>query len=377
MFVVSNLRESPKTANKLAVRPANRIIQFLVLVHSSLILILNTYCFCIQVCPQTANSETRGNSSSQRKLKRQTKFVCSSENILKQTELQSTASAITPTYEQSPEQDPDTRPHTLHLSPNTRAMDRSPPEKPSPGQKKHASVSIRKVVATSKFIGAAHRAKKQLRMQSRFQPGTFRYREEGADNSVSPSSSIEKRHSPNEESDSRPSSKRKVNFLDLVSFAHSRDTHARDHSRGSHDRDHARDTHARDRTRDTHVIDFTRDAHTREPTRDTHRRDHTSVSHPREHHRAHHQSGIHPSGKRSQKIGSPNSAFQWFPRPHVPGRSDRVSRDRHDDGRGTNVEELYQEYERIEKTRYAEMLKKAKSLRAGNLPFLHRKANNS
>jgi hypothetical protein len=41
------------------------------------------------------------------------------------------------------------------------------------------------------------------------------------------------------------------------------------------------------------------------------------------------------------------------------------------------VEELCQKYERLEKTRYAEMLKKAKSLRRENLPFLNRKANSS
>jgi hypothetical protein len=86
---------------------------------------------------------------------------------------------------------------------------------------------------------------------------------------------------------------------------------------------------------------------------------------------------MHPSGKRGQKIGSPNSAFHWLPRPDVVGRSDHVSSGRHGDSGRTDVEELCQQYERLEKTRYAEMLKKAKSLRVENLPFLHRKANNS
>ncbi len=309
-------------------------------------------------------SETRGNISSQRKLKRQTRFIGLSENVLNQTE-QPTA-PITPIYELNPRQDPDLRPHSLNLSANTKTVERSPPEqksKFSSERHKQASVSIRKVVATSKFIGAAHRAKKQLRMQSRFQPGTFRYREENVDQSPSPSDSVEKGSSSHGESDSRPNSKRKVNFLDLVTFHHSREPHARDHTRGSHERDHTRGTHARDHTRESHGRDHARDTHTR-------------ISHPSEPH-AHHKTRIHREGKRSQKIGSPNSAFHWFPRPHVTGRSDHVSSSRHDDRSGTDVEELCQKYERLEKTRYAEMLKKAKSLRRENLPFLNRKANSS
>ena len=273
-----------------------------------------------QVCPQTVKSETRDNISSQRKLKRQTKFLGSSENVLNQKE--TSPLSVTPVFQQSPEENPDQRPRYLNISPVIKTVDKSPPDKHSSSKrnKQPSSVSIRKVVATSKFIGAAHRAKKQLRMQSRFQPGTFRYREEGGgDNSVSPSGS-----SPNSDSDSRHKTKRKVNFLDLVSPSHSRDVHVRDHARSSY---------------------------------------------PREPH-AHQKSRINPRG---HNIASPNSAFQWFPRPHVTGGSDHVSSGRHDDRSGTDVEELCQEYERLEKTRYAEMLKKAKSFRRENLPFLNRK----
>ncbi|CAB3982469.1 tubulin alpha-3 chain-like [Paramuricea clavata] len=298
-----------------------------------------------KVCPQDVKSETR--DSSQRKLRRQTKFLGSSENVVNQTE------QSTPTYELSPEQAPDHRPHTLSFSPNMTPMDRNPAEKISPSvRQKHASVSIRKLVATSKFIGSAHRAKKQLRMQSRFQPGTFRYREDVSP----PDGSFEKRSSPSGESDSRPNSKRKVNFLDLVSSSrepHARDTHARDHTRVFHARDHARDTHARDYARDAHA------------------RDHARVSYPQEPH-AHHKSRIHPEW-RSKNIGSPHSAFQWFPKPHATGSTERASSGRHDDRSGTDVEELCQEYERLEKTRYAEMLKKAKSLGRENLPFFNQR----
>ena len=282
------------------------------------------------MCPQDVKSETR--DSSQRKLRRQTKFLGSSENVVNQTD-QSTA-PMTPTYELSPEQAPDHRPHTLSLSPNTTPMDRSPTDKNSPSvRQKKASVSIRKVVATSKFIGSARRAKKKLRMQSRFQPGTFRYREDVSP----PDGSFEKRSSPSGESDSRPNSKRKVNFLDLASSSRE---------------PHARDTHARDNTRGSHASD------------------HTRVSYPRETH-AHHKSRVHPE-RRSKNIGSPHSAFQWFPRSHVTG-TEHASSGRHDNRSGTDVEELCQEYERLEKTRYAEMLKKAKSLGRENLPFFNRK----
>ena len=304
------------------------------------------------MCPQTVRSETR--DASQRKLKRQTKFLGSSDNIPNQTE--QSPIPVTPTYELSPEQPPDMRPHTLNLNPNTKAVEKSPP---SGGQRKQpASVSIRKVVATSKFIGAAHRAKKQLRLQSRFQPGTFRYREESGsgEHMNSPTDSFEKRSSPIGESDVRQNVKRKVNFLDLVSP--SRDTHARDHTRGTHARDHTRDAHVRDHTQDTRA------------------RDHTRISHLREPH-SHHKSRIH-SEKRNQNIGSPNSAFQWFPRPRVTGSSDHhVTGGRQDDKSGNDVEELCQEYERLEKTRYAEMLKKAKSFRRENLPFYNRKHESS
>lgn len=304
------------------------------------------------MCPQTVKSESR--DASQRKLKRQTKFLGSSDNILNQSE--QSPIPVTPTHELSPENPPDTRPHTLSLNPDTKAVEKSPPG--SVQRKQQASVSIRKVVATSKFIGAAHRAKKQLRLQSRFQPGTFRYREESGsgEHANSPTGSFEKRSSPIGESDSRPNVKRKVNFLDLVSP--SRDTHARDHTRGTHARDHMRDTHAGDHTRGTHAKDHTRISHLREP-------------------HSHHKSRIH-SEKRNQTIGSPNSAFQWFPRPRVTGSSDRhVTGGRQDDKSGNDVEELCQEYERLEKTRYAEMLKKAKSFRRENLPFYNRKHESS
>ena len=298
-------------------------------------------------------SETR--DTSQRKLKRQTKFLGSYDNILNQTE--PSPVPATPTYEMSSPQPPDARPRTLGLNPNTNGV----VEKVSPtsGQRRQqASVSIRKVVATSKFIGAAHRARKQLRLQSRFQPGTFRYRDESGsfDHVASPTGSFEKRSSPIGESDSRQNTKRKVNFLDLVSP--SREAHARDHTRGAHARDHTWDTHGRDHTRDTHAGD------------------HARVSNPRGPH-AHHKGRIH-SEKRNQNIGSSNSAFQWFPRPRVTGSSEQhVISARHDDKSGNDVEELCQEYERMEKTRYAEMLKKAKSLRRENLPFYNRKHDSS
>ena len=313
------------------------------------------------MCPQTLKPETRDEcSSSQRKLKRQTKFLGSSENII--SRMEHSTGPVLPSRQLSHDQNPERRPHTLNFSSNSRETN-SPPGNTSPNTRhKQASISIRKVVATSKFIGAAHRAKRQLRMQSRFHPGSFHFREKSADSSLSPNASFEKRNSPNEDSNTRQNSKRRVNFLDPVESV----TPTRDHTRG---------THARDADKwELYTGDHVPDRHSRRHKRDTHAKEHTRVSSPQESH-AYHGSRIHVPNKRGQKIGSPHSAFKWFPRPRTTGSldHDNFNNSRHDDRSGTDVEELCQEYEQMEKTRYAEMLKKAKSLRREHLPFLNRK----
>ncbi|XP_028407895.1 uncharacterized protein LOC114530528 isoform X2 [Dendronephthya gigantea] len=311
-----------------------------------------------KVCPQTLKPEARDDcSSAQRKLKRQTKFLGSSENVVSPGE-HSTSPAL-PSRQLSVDQHPEQRPHTLNLGSNSKKSN-SPPASVSPSaRRKETSVSIRKVVATSKFIGAAHRAKRQLRMQSRFQPGTFHFREKSTEESISPSASFEKRISPNDDFDTRKNSKRKVNFLDPVESV----TPTRDQTRGTH----AKDAHKWEPYTGGHAPD----RHPRRHKRDTYAREHTGVSSPQESH-AYHGSRIHVPDKRGQKIGSPHSAFKWFPRPRTTGSSDH-DHGRHDDRSGTDVEELCQEYEQMEKTRYAEMLKKAKSLRREHLPFLNQR----
>ena len=180
-----------------------------------------------------------------------------------------------------------------------------------------AKVSIKKIIAASKFLGASHRAKKKISMQSHHAPGSFRNlsHEDDEGSESLDNHPLLKSHS----GDSHPKSKRKVNFLEHASLSRSRSP----------------------RRHDTH---------------------HKHRDAPR--------TGDPEKGDR--KLPSPHSAFAWFPRPHVP--NDNASgRPQEKGSPGGDVEELCQEYERMEKTQYAEMLKKAKFLRRENIPFLHRK----
>lgn len=307
------------------------------------------------MCPQTSKPEQRESISSHKTLRRQPNFQTSYsvENVLDHEEQSTTPDALMPqlNYEQDA-----MRPDSPRLNQNTRPTDRNLPEKVSPTTcRKNASISIRKVVATSKFIGAAHRARKQLRMQSRFQPGTFRYRDQ-----VSPDGSFEKRISPSGESELRPSSKGRVNCLDLPSA--SLDPQAYDHTPDSDMKDDARD-HTRDNLGRHYPLDI--------PARSYARGLHVHDAHE------HRKNGIH-SKKRTQKIDSPSSAFRSLPSPRgVTGSFNGVSSISRDNRTGSDVEELYQQYERLEKTRYSEMLKKAKSLRRENMSFFNRKHDSS
>ncbi|XP_046841560.1 uncharacterized protein LOC124435643 isoform X2 [Xenia sp. Carnegie-2017] len=330
-----------------------------------------------KVCPQMVNSDI----SSQRKLHRQTKFVGSADDVSNWIQ-NGTDEPIKPSSTLLPSgKHLRSPPNSLILShSNSSSTERSPTEsRLSPtGNHKEKTVSIKKIVAASKFIGAAHRARRQLRMQSRYNPETFRYRNDSSERSAA--SSFEKRSSPNADGENlRQSTKQgQINFLEVINKIRDQNlernsnelTERQDELKewGSSPRDYGNNDRAvnevsRDITRDTlsgkdvHMkwVELKKNDPLKTPAGLRPESPRDTVFNGDKSRREKRVRMLKPCDRTFENIS------QYTRKPgkkiysaSVGGNEKRTTND---------VEKLYEKYEEMEKTRYAEMLKKAKSLK--------------